>query len=111
MGASGREYLSLGTHLLVQLDMPPKDAVHDHFSTRSEKKPENKCATVFKKCLFCSCELAFRNVDQLVIHLACPATGPGKSSGCAKIEEWYGGRMTWQYDVADFHSVNTCFLF
>ena len=62
---------------VINFIMPPgKDKVHDHYHTREEtymgmkNGSKVKKKRVFKKCLFCSFEWVFENVDQLRSHLA-----------------------------------------
>ena len=64
-----------------------KDSIHDQFDESVEAYMDGAKAKkrVNKKCKHCQRKFVFRNVGQLVCHLAAPDTGVGKASGCASV--------------------------
>ena len=64
-----------------------KDKVHDQFDEQTVAYMDNAKAKkrVTKTCKHCKKTFVFRNVGQLVCHLAAPDNGVGKASGCASV--------------------------
>ena len=67
------------------------DAVHSHFTTAEEPAAGLQGIRVTKTCSFCSKKMVYRNVHQLIMHLACPTDGIGKGSACKGIGSTEGG--------------------
>jgi len=75
--------------ILWSKKMPPTlDEVHAHFLETKETYADEKGVSkvlINVKCNHCNRCFVFRNVQQLVCHLAAPSSGLGKDFACASV--------------------------